>query len=741
MIPGRQALRGVISAILLAAAVVGPGTVSAATPRSTRTTNATIAATDWPQYLHDAGHSSMDAADSAITPANAGSLGPAWHWTPPQVGGRPDATLLAGPTVAGGLIYAATRSGWLYALNQATGQQVWSADTGYLVTTCSKFTARGLTATPAVAADPGTGKLVVYEAGADATGSAGNITLYAFDAATGQQLWSTPVSTATGAYAWGSPTVSGGRVYVGVSSACDNPLVTGEVVGVSQSTGAIVGTYQADATGVLGAGVWTTPASDGTDVWVTTGNGATQSGTPDTPVGDEESLVRINGTTLAREDGWQVPPSRTDQDFAASPTLWTAQHNGGSTGFVGACDKNGTFYAFDRTNLSAGPVWQTAVATSADNACDPAAAWDAGRGRLDLGTAVVTVGGTTIPGSIVQLDAGTGAIDWRTAMPARVVGSPTVNGAGVLAAATWTSYTDMTAPADVVLMNAANGTVLRTIATDGPVFAQPVFAAGELFVASASSLTAYTPSVAPPVTVEQTAGTVTYGGWVRASLHAALAGAVRRSATAQDSSSYGFTGTAASWIGFAGPAAGRASVGIDGKTPRIVDLYAANQTRKVVAFSGLPAGRHTIRVVVLHTRNPKSSGFAVTTDGFAVGTKRLDDAANAVAYDSWIGVSDPAASGGSYRTSATTGATVSLTFSGSSISWITATGPAAGKADVVIDGVDQGVIDLYSTSQHWRVPETYHVAAGQHVLHVTALGTSSPAATGASVVVDAFTLS
>jgi polyvinyl alcohol dehydrogenase (cytochrome) len=726
---------GLLAAVVLAPGMTGP---VAASPR----TAAVIGPTDWPQFLHDAGHSSVGAGATTITPANAGNLSAAWSWTPPSVAGRPAPTMYASPTVAGGLIYVGTRSGWLYALDQATGQQVWAADTGYLVTTCSGSPARGLTATPTVAADPVTGNLVVFEAGADTTGSAGNITLYAFDAATGQQLWATPVSTATGAYAWASPMVAGGQVYVGVSSACDAPLVTGQVVGIDQHTGTVDGTYQADATGVLGAGIWTTPASDGTDVWATTGNGTTESGVPDTPVGDEESLVQINGTTLAREDGWQVPPSRADQDFASSPTLFSAVHDGSPTDFVGACDKNGIFYALERGNLSAGPVWQTSVATSSDAACDPAAVWDSGLGRLDLGTATVTVGGTTYPGSIVQLDPGTGAIVWRTAMPARVLGTPTVNGAGVLAAGTYTSYQDVNAAADVVLMNAATGQVLGQISTVGPVFAQPVFAGGNLLIASTVSLIAYAPAaVTPAVTMEQTANAVTFGGWARAAVHGALAGAVRRSTTVQDSTSYSFTGRAASWIGFTGPASGRVSVGIDGKPPRIVDLYGATQTRKAVEFSGLGAGPHTIRAVVLHTKNAKSRGFAVSSDGFVVGKSRIDDAANQVGYDAWVGLSDPGASGGSYRTSATANSTVSVGFTGSSITWVTATGPSAGQADVVIDGVDQGNVDLYSPNTTWQVPETYAVAAGHHTLQITVLGSHDLAATGSNVVVDGFGVS
>ena len=481
---------------VLVVALAAPGVAGNVAARP-RTTAAVIGPADWPQYLHDPGHSSVDTGANSITPSNVATLGAAWSWTPPSVAGRPAPTLVASPTVAAGLIFVGTQSGWLYALDQATGQQVWAADTGYLVTTCKKDSARGLTATPTVAPDPVTGKLVVYEAGADATGSPGNTTLYAFDAATGQQLWATLVSNATGAYSWSSPIVVGGRVYVGTSSACDVPLVTGEIAGFNQSTGAPEGTYQADATGVLGGGVWTTPASDGTDLWATTGNGVHKD-----PVGDEESLVRINASTLA-QDRWQVPVSLVDQDFAASPTLFSAQSNGSPTDFVGACDKNGVFYAFARDNLSAGPVWQTSVATLADAACDPAAVWDSGLGRLDLGTGSVTVGGTMQPGSIVQLDAGTGAVEWRTVMPGPVVGTATLNGAGVLAAGTVHVVHRPEYPRRRGAAECRDRPGPATVQHRGPVFGQPVFAGGDLLVASAASLTAYAPGATPPVTLEQ----------------------------------------------------------------------------------------------------------------------------------------------------------------------------------------------------------------------------------------------
>ena len=79
------------------------------------------------------------------------------------------------------------------------------------------------------------------------------------------------------------------------------------------------------------------------------------------------------------------------------------------------------------------------------------------------------------------------------------MGSPTLNGAGVLAAGTYNTA-NVTLNA-VYLLNTANGTILTTIPeTNSIVFAQPVFAGTHLFVANAGGfvsqgkLTAFIPS-------------------------------------------------------------------------------------------------------------------------------------------------------------------------------------------------------------------------------------------------------
>ena len=80
---------------------------------------------------------------------------------------------------------------------------------------------------------------------------------------------------------------------------------------------------------------------------------------------------------------------------------------------------------------------------------------------------------------------------WATALPdGPVMGTPTLNGSGVVAAGTYDNA-DPTTNA-VYLVNATDGAILRTIAVTSPVFAQPVFAGSHLFVAATGgTLTAY----------------------------------------------------------------------------------------------------------------------------------------------------------------------------------------------------------------------------------------------------------
>ena len=74
--------------------------------------------------------------------------------------------------------------------------------------------------------------------------------------------------------------------------------------------------------------------------------------------------------------------------------------------------------------------------------------------------------------------------------------------------------------------------------------------------------------------------------------------------------------------------------------------------------------------------------------------------------------------------------------------WITATGPGYGEAKVIIDGVDQGTVDLYAPGVHWQVAQTYSgLTLGTHEILVEVLGIKNAASTSTKIVVDAFVIS
>src|SRR5437763_6639228 len=130
---------------------------------------------NWTQYLFSAGHSSHNGAATAIKPGNAAKVSQAWKFAP---GTNPSglAGFLSSPTVYNGVVYIGARNGYFYALDENTGNMMWSRRIGFVTgKTCGK---QGFTSTATVAPDPTTGKPTVY-----VYGPAGY--LYAMNATTG----------------------------------------------------------------------------------------------------------------------------------------------------------------------------------------------------------------------------------------------------------------------------------------------------------------------------------------------------------------------------------------------------------------------------------------------------------------------------------------------------------------------------------------------------------------------------
>jgi outer membrane protein assembly factor BamB len=469
MFSGRRSLSGVATAMVVLS-MFAVWTAAPAGSQVLRSGSSVVArpatepAVDFPAYMYDAGHSTFSPA-AAITPAS--SLSVAYVFHEKRIAHQPRPRFVSTPLVLQHVIYIGSNSGEFYAIDLNTGTVIWKTFLGFE----PKFQCRaqGTFATAASGIDPTSGAVAVYAASGD-----GNV--YALRASDGTVLWKSPVNVPSPGlndyFTYSSPEIANGKIYVGISAECDNPsapFIRGGLAALDQATGNRVATYYTVPDGTLGGSIWTSPAiaSDGS-VIVTTGNA--QDGAL---VGDAQSIVRLDGNTLERLDGFQVVTGTANSDFGGSPTVFSASLDGVATPMVGACNKNGVYYAWRLNALSAGPVWKLKIArhhnTTGD--CDAGAIWDGG--NLYMAGPRTTIGGVSYRGSIRKLDPATGAAVWETGLPAAIMTSPTLDAAGAIAAASF----DITNGTNTGFLIDANTGAYQlvddgnTIAASSPVFA------------------------------------------------------------------------------------------------------------------------------------------------------------------------------------------------------------------------------------------------------------------------------
>jgi sugar lactone lactonase YvrE len=257
-------------------------------------------------------------------------------------------------------------------------------------------------------------------------------------------------------------------------------------------------------------------------------------------------------------------------------------------------------------------------------------------------------------------------------------------------------------------------------------------------VACGYSMTAYNTHAGPGISQDRDPSP-RFDGWRTVYDKTALGGAYRASRVKGQSVSVRTAKTTSvTWMAHRGPQEGKARVLVDGHSKGTFDLYARFSSRHAYNFTGLGRTAHTVTIEVLGTRDAASSARWVTVDGFKVGGNIRQETALSVRYGTWTGKSSRAASGGSYRESGSSRAHLSLIFTGRSITWVTATGRAYGRARVVIDGVAH-TVDLYRHRNHSRVRISYGgLGSGTHTITLRPLGNKDASSTSTNVVFDAF---
>src|SRR6266581_1399354 len=125
---------------------------------------------------------------------------------------------------------------------------------------------------------------------------------------------------------------------------------------------------------------------------------------------------------------------------------------------------------------------------------------------------------------------------------------------------------------------------------------------------------------------------------------------------------------------------------------------------------------------------------------FELGASTVEESDLGVQYDGWVGYTDPSANGGAYRASKKAKDTVKFTFAGTSMTWVSRSGPDRGMASVTIGGVSEGTFDLYTPSPGAYSVTFVGLANAPHAIVVKVLGAKNAASTDTGVPVDAFTV-
>jgi outer membrane protein assembly factor BamB len=465
---GRQA--GSALRRLLVAAVTSGLAVGVAVSGASASSAATGGSPNWTAYLKGSTHNSYAPSQQAITPGNAAKIVRRWH-------DFPKVAFDASPVVADGAVYIASTQGWLYKLKATTGAILHKAFIGFLPQrTC---TAMGDVSTATIANSPATHVATVYIA-------APNGYLYALRASNLSVQWRSviaiPSKKISNYFDWSSPTVANGTIYVGVSSNCDKPQIRGGEVAYNQANGKRLAEFYTEAKGKVGASVWSSAAVvPGGDVFISTGDG------PDTSVsaqltGHAESIIKLAPRTLKLLGEFQIPAKQVihDSDFGASPVIVGND--------VGACNKNGIFYMLSQATMKVAWEDRLAVTPSGHPGCIVAPAVKGS--NLYLGEVTAKIRGKIYHGSVQERAATTGDLIWQTGLGGGPLGSLALDGGGVI---TVPIYSNRPKTPSLYLIDAANGRILKGLASGGKDFPQGVFAENMLFSANSEGVYGWRP--------------------------------------------------------------------------------------------------------------------------------------------------------------------------------------------------------------------------------------------------------
>jgi hypothetical protein len=215
----------------------------------------------------------------------------------------------------------------------------------------------------------------------------------------------------------------------------------------------------------------------------------------------------------------------------------------------------------------------------------------------------------------------------------------------------------------------------------------------------------------------------------------ALGGSYRADHLAGATATFAFEGPSVTVFVVRGPSMGKGSIAIDDGSAASFDGYAPTFGLEAQRFTELGAGWHTVTVTALGIRRAAATGTRVGVDAVRYAghthwqAKPIDGA--------WAAGADPSASGQAYVVADISGATASLSFTGTGVTMKTAVGPRMGRAEIWVDGVLRRTVDLYAPTRSFGILRTVTgLADAGHTALVVVTGTHRAVSLGTAVVVD-----
>lgn len=458
----------------------------------------------WPIAGQNLDDTRSQPSETIINTSNVSQLAMKWVFST-------HGSVSATPTVVGNAVYFPDWAGYIYAVNNNTGQQIWSQSVSNYTGVAGDLSRTS----PAVY-----GNLLVFGDNQGTLGAHQGTNEIAVNRLTGALVWVTNIDSHIAAIVTGSPVISNGTVYQGVSSNEENlatnpsyPCCTfrGSMVALSLKTGSIKWkTYTVPDNGGVPGGysgnaIWQIPVVGNGTLYVGTGNNYTvpasveqcQAANPQAdctaPNDYFETALALDpntgavrwATKTSTYDAWTVAcitgsaPQNCPSPAGAD---WDLGGSGGNLvgNFIGFGSKSGVYWGL---NASTGAIqWGTAAAPSGGGTLGGIEYGTATDGRriyvaeADSGHASYTLinGQTVNTGSWSALDLN-GHILWQTADP-----TPNMVDMGSVSVANGVVYVDSQS-GYVYALNAATGQILWSFNTGGSVMDGPSIVDGVLY--------------------------------------------------------------------------------------------------------------------------------------------------------------------------------------------------------------------------------------------------------------------